>query len=63
MAHSLEARVPYLDHRLVALCARLAGNRQNPGNHTSFLLTRLPSPYLTPATVPLGRAGLGMPFG
>jgi len=62
MAHSLEARVPYLDHRLVEFCARLDANLKIRGRTHKYLLKRLASRYLPPAIVDRGKQGFVMPL-
>jgi asparagine synthase (glutamine-hydrolysing) len=41
MAHSLEARVPYLDHRFFEFCARLEPDFKQRGETGKYLLKRL----------------------
>jgi asparagine synthase (glutamine-hydrolysing) len=41
MAHSLEARVPYLDYKLVEFAAKLPGSLKLRGNEGKYLLKRL----------------------
>jgi asparagine synthase (glutamine-hydrolysing) len=64
MAHSIEARVPLLDHRVVELAARVPPELLVRGGTTKYLLKRamrgiLPEPILTRKkqgfAVPLGR--------
>jgi asparagine synthase (glutamine-hydrolysing) len=62
MAHSLEARVPYLDHRLVDFCARLDGKLKIRGMTHKFLLKRLASRYLPLEIVNRGKQGFVMPL-
>jgi asparagine synthase (glutamine-hydrolysing) len=62
MAHSLEARVPYLDHRLVEFCARLDADLKIRGTTHKFLLKRLASRYLPPEIVARGKQGFVMPL-
>jgi asparagine synthase (glutamine-hydrolysing) len=62
MAHSLEARVPYLDHRLVEFCARLDGQLKIRGTTHKFLLKRLASRYLPPEIVGRAKQGFVMPL-
>lgn len=62
MAHSLEARVPYLDHRFVGFCARLDANLKLRGRTHKYLLKRLASRYLPPAIVDRGKQGFVMPL-
>ena len=48
MAHSLEARVPFLDHRLVELCFSLPPNELIRGGETKSLLRRALGDLLPP---------------
>ena len=41
MAHSLEARVPYLDHRFFEFCARLDPALKQHGRTGKYLLKKL----------------------
>jgi asparagine synthase (glutamine-hydrolysing) len=49
MAHSLEARVPFLDHRLVELAYSLAGSELINGGRTKAVLRRALGDLLPPA--------------
>jgi len=62
MAHSLEARVPYLDHRFVEFCARLDAKLKIRGRTHKYLLKRLAARYLPPAIVDRGKQGFVMPL-
>jgi asparagine synthase (glutamine-hydrolysing) len=62
MAHSLEARVPFLDHRFVEFCARLDAGLKIRGTTHKFLLKRLASRYLPPEIVSRGKQGFVMPL-
>jgi asparagine synthase (glutamine-hydrolysing) len=62
MAHSLEARVPFLDHRFVEFCARLYAGLKIRGTTHKFLLKRLASRYLPPEIVSRGKQGFVMPL-
>ncbi|MGH8801792.1 MAG: asparagine synthase (glutamine-hydrolyzing) [Casimicrobiaceae bacterium] len=62
MAHSLEARVPYLDHRFVEFCARLDGNLKIRGTTHKFLLKELASRYLPQEIVTRSKQGFVMPL-
>ncbi|MFS8086911.1 MAG: asparagine synthetase B family protein, partial [Acidobacteriota bacterium] len=46
MAYSLEARVPYLDHRLFEFCARLDPGLKQRGRTSKYLLKELAEEYL-----------------
>lgn len=62
MTHSLEARVPYLDHRFVEFCARLAPTQKIRGREHKHLLKRVAERYLPPDIVRRGKQGFVMPL-
>ncbi len=62
MTHSLEARVPYLDHRFVEFCARLDPAQKIRGTTHKYLLKRVAERYLPPEIVHRGKQGFVMPL-
>ena len=62
MSHSLEARVPYLDHRFVEFCARLEPAQKIRGNSHKHLLKRVAERYLPAEIVHRGKQGFVMPL-
>jgi len=62
MAHSLEARVPYLDHRFVEFCARLEPALKLRGGEHKWLLKRVAERYLPRDIVHRGKQGFVMPL-
>lgn len=63
MAHSLEARVPYLDHGFIDFCARLPGHLKLRDGQTKWLLKRLALRHLPDAIVNRRKQGFVMPVG
>ena len=63
MAHSLEARVPYLDHRFFEFCARLDPGLKQRGRTGKFILKKLAEKYLPATTVHRGKHGFVPPLG
>ncbi|MCC6870221.1 MAG: asparagine synthase (glutamine-hydrolyzing) [Burkholderiales bacterium] len=62
MTHSLEARVPYLDHRFVEFCARLAPTQKIRGRDHKHVLKRVALRYLPRDIVRRGKQGFVMPL-
>ncbi|MFO1311958.1 MAG: asparagine synthase (glutamine-hydrolyzing) [Burkholderiales bacterium] len=62
MTHSLEARVPYLDHRFVEFCASLPPSLKIQGDTHKHLLKRVARRYLPPEIVDRGKQGFVMPL-
>ncbi len=62
MAHSLEARVPYLDHHFVQTCARLPTDLKQHGSMTKFILKKIAERYLPPDIVHRRKQGFVMPL-
>lgn len=62
MTHSLEARVPYLDHRFVEFCARLAPGQKIRERDHKHVLKRVAERYLPPDIVRRGKQGFVMPL-
>jgi asparagine synthase (glutamine-hydrolysing) len=62
MTHSLEARVPYLDHRFVEFCARLDPAFKIRGDTHKHLLKRVAARYLPDDVVRRGKQGFVMPL-
>ena len=62
MAHSVELRVPYLDHRLVEYCMRLASALKMPAFKMKYLLKRIMTRKLTPSTLHRPKAGFHVPL-
>jgi asparagine synthase (glutamine-hydrolysing) len=62
MAFSLEARVPYLDHRFFGFCARLDPSLKVRGSVRKVLLKRLALRYLPHDIVHRGKQGFMMPL-
>src|SRR5207237_10439188 len=57
MAHSLEARVPYLDHRFFEFCARLDPALKQRGTTGKFVLKKLAEKFLPMDLVHCGQQG------
>jgi asparagine synthase (glutamine-hydrolysing) len=62
MTHSLEARVPYLDHRFVEFCARLSPAQKIRGTTHKHILKRVAERYLPASIVHRGKQGFVMPL-
>ena len=62
MAHSLEARVPYLDHRFVEFVARLDPSMKQRGDTRKYLLKRLAENFLPREIVHRRKQGFVMPL-
>ena len=63
MAYSLEARVPYLDHRLVEFAARLRRDLKIRDGETKYVLKRVAERYLPKEVVYRPKRGFVMPLG
>jgi asparagine synthase (glutamine-hydrolysing) len=63
MANSLEARSPFLDHRLVEFCASLPSSYKLRGRTSKVLLRRLMKDRLPPAILTRPKMGFGVPVG
>jgi len=63
MAYSLEARVPYLDHRLVEFVARLRPELKIRNGETKYVLKRVAERYLPNHVVHRPKRGFVMPLG
>jgi asparagine synthase (glutamine-hydrolysing) len=62
MAHSLEARVPYLDHRFFEFCARLDPQLKQRGTTGKYILKKLAGKYLPETTVQRSKQGFVPPL-
>ena len=63
MAASIEERVPFLDHKLVELAARIPSRMLTRGFKTKILLRRALKPYLPPETLRRRKVGFAVPIG
>ncbi len=61
MAHSLEVRPPFLDHRLVEFAASLPENYKVRGSELKFLLKELMKDKLPPAILRRKKGGFDIP--
>jgi asparagine synthase (glutamine-hydrolysing) len=62
MAHSLEARCPLLDHRVVELAAQQPSWRHGSATSTKQLFRRLAARWLPPETLARPKMGFGVPM-
>jgi asparagine synthase (glutamine-hydrolysing) len=63
MAHSLEARSPFLDHEVMELAARLPESLKVRGRQTKRILRELFAELLPPAITRRGKMGFSVPLG
>ena len=63
MAHSLEVRVPFLDHHLLGWVLRLPFDMRFRNGRGKFLLRRLAARYLPPDVLKLRKQGFTVPVG
>lgn len=63
MAASIEERVPFLDHELVELAARIPSRMLTRGFKTKMLLRQVLRPYLPPETLRRRKVGFTVPIG
>ena len=63
MAHSLEARSPFLDHQVMELAARLPPSWKVKGRRTKRILRELFSSLVPESVGKRGKVGFGVPLG
>jgi asparagine synthase (glutamine-hydrolysing) len=63
MANSLEARSPFLDHRVVEFCAALPSSYKLHGRTSKWLLRQLMRDRLPPEILTRPKMGFGVPVG
>lgn len=62
MAHGLEARSPFLDHKLIEFAAHLPSKMKLPGRQTKPLLRQLAEKYLPSEVVHAPKKGFEVPL-
>jgi asparagine synthase (glutamine-hydrolysing) len=62
MAHSLEVRVPFLDHQIVEFMARVPSKLKYKGCHSKYLLKKLSENYLPNEIIKRSKKGFGIPI-
>jgi asparagine synthase (glutamine-hydrolysing) len=61
MAHAVEVRPPFLDHRIIEFAARIPTEMKIRGNRQKYLLKELMRSKLTPAITRRGKIGFDIP--
>jgi asparagine synthase (glutamine-hydrolysing) len=61
-AHSIEARVPLLDHRVVELAARIPPELKLKGPHSKHILRRAMAARLPESVLTRDKRGFGVPL-
>jgi asparagine synthase (glutamine-hydrolysing) len=62
MAHSLEARCPLLDHRVIELAGRQPGASHGDAQTTKRLFREVVRPWVPPAVLERPKSGFGVPL-
>jgi asparagine synthase (glutamine-hydrolysing) len=62
MAHSLEARCPILDHRIIELAAAQSSARHADATRTKRLFREVIRPWVPPAVLERPKRGFGVPL-
>jgi asparagine synthase (glutamine-hydrolysing) len=62
MAHSLEARCPLLDHRIIELAAAQRPNRHGDAHQTKRLFRKVIEPWVPAAVLTRPKRGFGVPL-
>ena len=62
MAHGLEARAPFMDHKLAEFVARIPASLKVRGRHLRYIQTRLAERYLPPEIVHRKKQGFSSPL-
>lgn len=62
MHHSLELRVPFLDHKLVEFCCRIPATLKLRGFTKKYLLRNIAAPYLSPEVINHRKQGFSSPM-
>ena len=62
MHHSLELRVPFLDHKLVEFCCRIPATLKMRGFTKKYLLKKIAAPYLPPDVINHRKQGFSSPM-
>ena len=62
MAHGLEARAPFLDHKLAEFCARIPTNYKIRGTQRRYIETQLAKKYLPPELITKKKQGFSSPL-
>lgn len=63
MAHSLEVRVPFLDHKLVEWVSGMPSNMKLKGQEGKYILKKSFEPYLSRDILYRDKMGFGVPLG
>ena len=63
MSQSIECRVPFLDHRLAELAARIPSTAKMPGGNLKFVLKNALRGVLPDSILDRGKRGFGAPVG
>lgn len=63
MAHSLEARVPFLDHELVEAAFRIPSKWKMAGGVPKKVLKNVAAKYIAPECITMPKKGFGLPLG
>jgi len=63
MAHGLELRTPFTDHKLIEFMARVPWNYKLRGNQTKFILRQVAKKLLPKSILTRGKLGLNPPMG
>lgn len=63
MANSLEARAPFLDHKVMEFCARLPSDFKLRGKTSKYLLKKVASQLLPAENLHRRKMGFGVPVG
>jgi asparagine synthase (glutamine-hydrolysing) len=61
MAHSVEVRPPFLDHRIIEFAATVPTDLKIRGNRQKYLLKELMQPHLTTSITRRGKVGFDIP--
>jgi len=62
MAHSVEARFPFLDHEFIEAAYKIPTRLKIIPGTTKYILKRMAAPYLDPKNISMKKKGFGLPL-